>query len=115
MKQVPFWASLTVLIALSPFGFSHPPDSLQIAFDSTGTVMSVTVFHPVKNPANHYIDDVIVKIDGKQVIVQSFPIQITNKLQEAIYKVIGLKTGAVVEMTAVCSITGRKTVKYTVP
>lgn len=109
-----------ILLAVSLFlstavSYAHPPESVALNMDSTGTVLSIETLHPVKNPDNHYIKQIEVKIDGTRVITQSFPMQLTDRVQEAVYKIIGLKSGAVIEVISYCNIAGKKTARYTVP
>jgi desulfoferrodoxin (superoxide reductase-like protein) len=87
---------------------AHPPDSLKMSFDSTGTVLTITTFHTVKNPSNHYINSIIVERNGKEIIKQSFLTQYSNKEQIALYKIIDVKKDDKITVTAQCNVSGRK-------
>lgn len=115
MKKLSLPAIALISLLCGPAAFGHPPDSLSISFDSTGTVLSVTVSHPVRYADRHYIDRIIVRVDGKVVIEQTYGLQATDKVQEAFYRLVGLRSGMKVEVTAGCNITGKKTAAYTVP
>lgn len=94
--------------------FGSPPDSLQINLDTTGTVLSVKVFHPVKNTANHFIKTIDVALNGNQIIQQDYDGQFDKEVQEAIYKLIDLKAGDKIEVTGICNIFGKKSGLYKV-
>jgi len=95
--------------------FGHPPDSLQLNLDSTGTMLSVKVFHPVKNPANHFIVTIEVNVNGAQAVMQTYNGQFDKYVQEAVYKLINLKSLDQIEVTGVCSISGKKKAVLIVP
>jgi len=86
---------------------AHPPDSLRLSLDST-QLLTIQVFHPVKNPVKHYINKVVVDLNGKTIIEQSLSSQTDNKVQELIYKIIDAKVKDKITVTANCNITGRK-------
>ena len=86
---------------------ANPPDSLRMNLDSTG-LLTVQVFHLVKDPAKHYITKVVVELNGKTIIQQSLSSQTDNKVQELIYKIIDAKVKDKIAVTANCNITGKK-------
>jgi desulfoferrodoxin (superoxide reductase-like protein) len=95
--------------------FGTPPDSLQLNLDSSGTMLSVKVFHPTRNTANHFIKTIDVTLNGNQIIQQNYDCQFNQEVQEAVYKLINLKAGDKIEVTGTCNIYGKKTGLYTVP
>lgn len=109
------YAAIGLLFLSASALFGHPPDSLQLGLDSTGTLFSVKVFHPVKNPSHHFIITIDVKVNNALSVEQTFGGQLDQEIQEGIYKLINLKAGDKIEVTAVCSITGNKKAVYSVP
>ena len=108
--------AIFVLFSLSASAlYGHPADSLHVKMDSAGTILSVVVFHPVKNPANHFIVTIEVKVNGVQAVLQTYNGQIDKVVQEGVYKLINLKPLDKIEVTSVCSITGKKKAVYDVP
>jgi hypothetical protein len=115
MKRHYLLIAIGLGLIASPFLAAHPADSLQMKMDSTGTILSVIVFHPVKNPANHFIVTIEVKVNGIQNVLQTYRGQYDKAVQEAVYKLISLKPLDKVEVTAVCSIAGKAKAVYNVP
>ena len=89
---------------------AHPPDSLSMRLDSTG-LLTINIFHPVKDQAKHYINKVLVELNGKTIIEQSLNSQTDKNVQDIIYKIIDAKAKDKIAVTAYCNITGKK--KYT--
>ncbi len=88
---------------------AHPADSIQIDFDSTYN-LKVKIHHPVKKfPSDHYINQVTVKLNDKEIIKQVFKTQTDKEWQNVNYLVIDAKPGDKISVTAVCSIFGKLT------
>ena len=86
---------------------AHPADSLLMSIDSNG-LLSIQIYHPVKDHAKHYINKVLVELNGKEIIQQSFKSQTDKTVQELIYKIIDAKENDKITVTAYCNITGKK-------
>lgn len=106
---------LAMVFLLAGIGFGHPAESIKMNFDSTGTILTVVVTHPVKTPTNHYISSITVDINGKEKVKQTFSRQLDNSDQIAIYKLIDAKKDDKINVTTQCNITGKKkeTIIYT--
>ena len=115
MKAISKITAMTLFFLSAAALYGHPPDSLQLGLDSAGTVFSVKVFHPVKNPANHFIINIAVKVNGTEAVLQTYRGQFDKMVQEAVYMLINLKPLDKIEVTGVCSITGKKTAVFTAP
>jgi len=92
---------------------AHPADSLVMSIDSNG-LLSIQIYHPVKDHAKHYINKVTVELNGKEIIQQSFKSQTDKTVQELIYKIIDAKENDKITLTAYCNITGKKKEMLTV-
>ena len=86
---------------------AHPADSLLMNIDANG-LLTIQIYHPVKDPAKHYIHQVIVELNGKEIIKQTFNSQVDKTAQELIYKIIDAKEKDKITVTAYCNITGKK-------
>ncbi|MDH5185556.1 MAG: thiosulfate oxidation carrier complex protein SoxZ [candidate division WOR-3 bacterium] len=86
---------------------AHPPDSLELNLDSTG-ILSIKVFHTVKDEAKHYITKIVVELNGKEIIQQSVNSQVSKNEQHALYRIIDAQEGDKITVTAICNITGKK-------
>ncbi|MEO0092422.1 MAG: hypothetical protein ABIK61_06915 [candidate division WOR-3 bacterium] len=95
---------------------AHPADSIKMTFDSTGTILNIQVYHSVRNPNNHYINSIMVDINGKEIVKQNFFRQNDNLTQVALYKIIDVKEKDKINVTTQCNIAGKKkaTLIYTI-
>ncbi len=112
MKNKIYIGIITILL-LSSVALAHPPDSLIMSFDSTSTVLTVRIFHTVKNTTNHLINDVAVNLNGKPMITQKFSSQLNKDEQVVIYKIIDAKANDKIAVTAKCNVMGKKTAELT--
>ncbi|MDD2230318.1 MAG: hypothetical protein PHY48_13005 [Candidatus Cloacimonetes bacterium] len=105
-------AIFTVLLMLAALGlFAHPANDVSLTYDAKTMLLTVTYEHTVKNPADHYVESVLIKINGKDVISQSLPMQESTGGGSLVYKLIGVKAGALIEATVTCNKGGKKTGK----
>jgi hypothetical protein len=115
MKYSIFSSLILSLILIAGSAEATPPDSIKIKLDSTST-LSVIVFHPVKkNPSNHYIKEVLVKLNGVEIIKQDFQSQTDTKRQNVKYILIDAKPGDKITVTADCSLYGEVTQMLALP
>ncbi|HUV06272.1 MAG TPA: hypothetical protein VMX75_01005 [Spirochaetia bacterium] len=66
------------------------------------------------DPTKHFVKQVTVSVNGKQVLVQYLDSQESPTTEVAIYK-LSLKSGDKVSVDAVCSLRGNITKALTVP
>ena len=106
MKTLLVTAVLGILL-LSPARVSaNPPDSIAVDYDSTG-YLTVNIRHPIKGEVyEHYISKLVVKLNGAEVIRQTFKRQVDSEWQQAVYLLIDLKPDDKVQITASCNIFG---------
>jgi len=107
MKNKIFFGLVTILF-MSSVIFAHPPDSLKVSFDTTGTIMTIRALHSVKTPNTHFILQITVDLNGKQLITQNFSSQVNKNEQVTIYKIIDAKKNDKIGITAQCNIMGKK-------
>jgi desulfoferrodoxin (superoxide reductase-like protein) len=101
--------------------YGHPPTGIDFTYDLSqdNGVLTVNVNHslktsPVSDPAKHYIKEVVLKVNGKQVEKQTFSKQDTIDGQIVIFKA-KLKEGDKVSVSATCNMIGSKSVSYVIP
>jgi hypothetical protein len=85
----------------------HPPAKIDMHFDLTAKVLSVSASHAVSDSTRHYVDRVVVKLNGDEIIEQEFRSQSDNHVQIVEYMIIDAKVGDEIEVTAGCNISGR--------
>ena len=89
-----------ICIFLTIPAFSHPASNVTLVVD--GTILIVTVQHNVANPETHYIKEIIVILNGKEIIKQLFFLQIENS-QKVSYTIPSLKSGDTITVEASCN------------
>lgn len=97
---------LVVLVA-TPL-LAHPPKSVDLDYDAETGILSVEVTHGVNDASKHYINKVVVELNGKKHVEQYFKRQADGVKQHAIYKMIDVDEGDVIAVIAYCNISGRK-------
>ncbi len=100
--------SAAFIFVLASMSFAHPPTS--VSSQLKGDMLTVDIVHPVRDPSAHYIYEVVVKVNGKKVIEQFFPLQNGNE-QKAHYFMPGLKPSDEIEIFAECNKGGSKILK----
>lgn len=115
-KNIIFLFLLIICLFLPTQAFSHPASKVILSVE--GNILHVTVQHNVGNPQTHYINEIIVTLNGKKIITQLFFLQ-TDNTQKVSYTIPSLKSGDTITVEASCNRGGiRKgtiTVKPTAP
>lgn len=98
-------------ILFSGVAFAHPPSTINATFDQDTKILTVQVLHNVPNPTgDHYIQEIKVKLNGKDMILQYFLTQASSGVQNAQYLLIDAKSGDTIEVYALCNKFGDKTI-----
>jgi desulfoferrodoxin (superoxide reductase-like protein) len=100
-----------IIIALALFMMpllAHPPNNLNLKFDTETGVLSIAITHSVNDASRHYIKKVEVELNGQKIIEQSFMKQSDNEEQQVLYKIIDAKKGDNIAVEAYCNISGKK-------
>jgi len=110
---------LMIGLALSVFAgnlaLAHPPSQIAASFDPETSLLTIRILHSVPDPrGDHYIDEVRVFLNGKEVIRQYFFSQLSAQEQQAQYLIVDAKKGDVLEVFAHCSKFGDRKVQPTV-
>ena len=100
-----------LLIILSIPASSHPASKVTLSVE--GKVLNISVNHSVGNPQTHYIDEIIVLLNDKEIIKQIFFIQ-TDNLQKVSYTIPSLKAGDKITVKTNCSRGGKRSGTITV-
>jgi hypothetical protein len=86
--------------------FSHPPSDIIITFDLGKSAVYADIRHDSKHIDKHYIKQIIVLVNGKEMIKQQAITQTSSDGQRVMYVIPGLKAGDKVAIDADCSIYG---------
>lgn len=108
-------AVLFFLGALAGVALAHPPSSINVTFDLETQVLRVAIPHGVPNPrGDHYIDKVVVSLNGQEVISQLIGSQYSPQEQVVLYQLIDAQKGDKIEVYAKCSKFGDRKVSFEV-
>jgi len=110
-KNVIVLLAVILLLTLSMFVYSHPAAKVTLSVE--GKVLNVTINHNVGNPENHYINEIIILLNDKEIIKQIFFIQ-TDNMQKASYTIPSLKIGDKITVKTNCSRGGKRSGTITV-
>jgi hypothetical protein len=106
---------IIAVICLLALGlWAHPASNIGLNFDVKTQILSVDFDHQVKNPADHYISSIVIKINAKDAIVHNLSAQETAQGGSLVYKLIGVKAGTQIEAISTCNKTGKKSTKLVV-
>ena len=111
---------LIIMVIIAAAVSANPPSD--ILFKYRGPIgpvkgmLTVNVIHnisatAVKDPAKHFIKEVVMRLNGKEIDKKIFKKQENAKGQKVVY-ILNLKPQDVVTVTATCSIKGSKTVSF---
>lgn len=105
---------VTLLLALSLGLFAHPASNVTLSWDAKTSLLTVSFEHSVKNPSDHFIKGVVIKLAGKEIINQSAVVQENSTNGSYVYKLLGIKSGTVIEAVTECNKIGKKSTKLTI-
>lgn len=105
---------LALMISFAAGLLAHPASNVTLSYDAKTQLLTLGFEHSVKNPADHFISGVAIKVGGKEVISQSLNLQEKAVGGTLVYKLIDLKEGTVVEAITECNKVGKKSAKLTI-
>ena len=106
MKKI-ILSGFLVLILLSAAAYAHPPSDIKITFDPETKMLDAVILHGVSNPSKHYIKEVDVFLNGKEIIQQSISQQDNFDSQRVSFFIPDAKIGDVFSVEGYCSISGK--------
>ena len=113
MKNI-FLSIVLLLLLITTTAMAHPPGEVTAQFDLEKSILSVEVAHNVGGGSNsHYIDEVIISLNGKEVIVQKTTRQISDT-QTFLYFMPAVEAGDKIGIVAVCNVGGQGNIEITV-
>jgi len=83
--------------------FAHQPEDMVVAYDAKNQVFSVGVIHFTDTKPKHFIKEIKIKLNGKEIITQAFLGQPDPKVQAVSYVITDAKNKDTLEIVAVCS------------
>ncbi len=95
------------LIMASTLVYAHPPSEINIEHSSELRMISIVVAHPVSNSGKHFINKIIIWLNGKEILQHKIGAQDDNRYQSAAYMIPDAKAGDVIAVEAYCNISGK--------
>ncbi|MEN6609898.1 MAG: hypothetical protein ABFC24_03580 [Methanoregulaceae archaeon] len=105
---------LAAFLILVPPAAAHAPTDMVLKYDSGAGILSVTITHPVADVQTHYIRDVIISVNGKNVNTTMYTSQPDPSAFTYTYPVTTLP-GDTLEVTAECVLGGSLSKSITLP
>jgi hypothetical protein len=91
------------IFAVSTGVYASPPSDILFSFDTAAHTARIDIMHETKNPKEHFIYNIEVKLNGKKIITQTASEQTDDQKQSLIYVIPGLKAGDKVAVDADCN------------
>lgn len=104
-----------MLLPSTAVSLAHPPSSINASFNLETKILEISILHQVGNPqGDHYINSLTILLNGKVIIEQAFLSQFTQAEQKAFYLLNDTQKDDIIEIRAICSKFGKKTLTYQV-
>ena len=105
---------ITIMLLGASILSAHPASDMNAEYNKETQILTVSFDHKVKDPGDHFIYDVEVKLNKKKIIEQEVSFQENDKGGSFIYKVIDAGVGDVFDITIGCNKWGKKKVKLVI-
>jgi desulfoferrodoxin (superoxide reductase-like protein) len=87
---------------------AHPASVVNAGFDKDRDLLNVTFKHQVKNNADHFISEVVVFKNKKEIIRQKLAFQDNAEGGTLVFKLNDVKPKDKLEVSTTCNKTGKK-------
>uniref|UniRef100_A0A7V0Z6G2 DUF3888 domain-containing protein n=1 Tax=candidate division WOR-3 bacterium TaxID=2052148 RepID=A0A7V0Z6G2_UNCW3 len=91
---------------------AHPPSDISAEYDTLEQTLKITVDHSVKYTNKHYVNKIEILANSEKKIEQLSRKQSNESSQNYIFKIIDVKMGDTLNITATCNISGKKRVYF---
>ncbi len=99
---------IVLLLGLSVVLSAHPAASVTANFDKEENLLTVSFKHQVKDSADHFIGEIVVTLNKKEIIRQKLSLQDSNDGGALLYKINNLKVNDRLDITTSCNKVGKK-------
>ncbi|MBW6514350.1 MAG: hypothetical protein K0B87_06305 [Candidatus Syntrophosphaera sp.] len=100
-----------IILALLAFGasvYAHPAADLEATYSVQNKTLNISFTHSVKDPADHFIQGVEVRLNDVMIISQVCSAQDTATGGSFVYRIPNLKKNDTIRVTLICNKTGKK-------
>ncbi len=101
-----------IFVLIASFIFAHAPSEITLNYDANTKMLSINVVHMIKStqipdPMKHFIKEITVTVNGKDVIVENIAFQQSDNGEKASL-LLNVNANDKVSVKAVCSVSGIK-------
>jgi hypothetical protein len=107
MKNAAILLALVIMFAISALS-AHPAGNVTAGFNKENNLLTVSYNHKVRDNADHFIGEVVVLKNKKEIIRQKLGLQDSMEGGELIFKINDLKPKDKLDITTTCNKTGKK-------
>jgi len=94
---------------------AHPPTEVKLIYNPETQILTVDILHPTPDIQKHIINEVLVFLNGEEIVRQSFTKQMNKEHHKMACLVNHAKPGDEIVVIAHCNVFGKKKVTYTIP
>ncbi len=106
-NKIAIFAIVTLWIQVHQL-YAHAPSHVTLDFNKQTNLLEVKYEHKVGDPTQHYITEVKIQLNEKDIIIQSLSSQDDNTGGSLIYKIIDAKPGSEIKVQLTCIRGGSK-------
>jgi hypothetical protein len=88
---------------------AHPPESVQLEYDSSSQTLKVMITHDTSSPDKHFVQSVVIVRSGIIVSTANYNSQPEKSSFTYSYDDLPAQDGDTFDVTVSCSISGNKT------
>ena len=107
MKKLFFTLAILAIIPMAMY--AHPAKKVNLSYKNGKLI--IEVIHPVSNAESHFIDQVVVNVDGKDVKTITLTKQTSKESAYMELSIPEIKKGSVVVVKTNCNKMGKKSAK----
>ncbi len=100
-------AAFLICLAFSGAALAHSPNVVDGYYDVERGELNITVQHIVNDPKDHFIREVVVYKDGKEVAKKEFDFQTSHRNQTMPPFKMPASIGDSFKVEAICSVSGK--------
>jgi desulfoferrodoxin (superoxide reductase-like protein) len=109
MKKITVFIVLLAYLFVCSVSYATPPARIDAKFDSEKKKLEAIVQHPVNDNNTHYVNRIVVRLNGKQIIEQKFTRQDVRRNQTVQYLISDARGMDTLTIEAYCNMSGKNT------
>ncbi|MFH1829719.1 MAG: hypothetical protein ABH871_02930 [Pseudomonadota bacterium] len=106
MKKELFLILILTFFAIPLLVHANPPHAIHAKYDSVRQELNIIVQHPVTNPTEHFIKEVVIYKNGQEIKKEQFDFQTSRRNQSIPPIKIVANSGDEFRIVAICNKSG---------